>query len=48
MRYVQRMAKLTGCQVLVTNDADAAGLEHQIRRQHVVPNSLILLSEIAE
>jgi hypothetical protein len=55
VRYVQRMAKLTGCQVIVTDDADAfktaadtAGVEHQICQQHVVPNSLTLVSEIAE
>lgn len=53
-RYVQRMAKLTGCEVLVSDDADsfkaaadAAGIEHHICQQHVVPNSLTLLSEIA-
>ena len=55
VRYIQRLATLTGCQVLVTDDADAfktaadaAGLEHQICQQHVVPNSLTLLSAIAE
>jgi len=53
-RYVQRMAKLTGCEVLVSDDADtfkaaadAAGLAHQVCQQHVVPNTLTLLSEIA-
>jgi hypothetical protein len=55
VRYVQRMATLTGCRVLVTDDADAfktaadaAGVQHQICQQHVVPNSLTLLSAIAE
>jgi hypothetical protein len=54
VRYVQRMAKLTGCQVIVTDDADvfktaadAAGLQHQVCQQHVVPNSLTLLGDIA-
>jgi hypothetical protein len=55
VRYVQRMAKLTGCAVIVTDDADAfktaadaAGVQHQVCQQHVVPNTLTLLSEIAE
>ncbi len=55
VRYVQRMAKLTGCRVMVTDDADtfkaaadAAGLEHQICQRHVVPNSLALVSAIAD
>ena len=55
VRYIQRMAKLTGCQVIVSDDADvfktaadAAGLEHQICQRHVVPNSLTLVSEIAD
>ena len=55
IRYVRRMAKLTGCKVIVTDDADvfktaadAAGVQHQICQQHVVPNTLTLLSEIAE
>jgi hypothetical protein len=54
-RYVQRIAKLTGCEAIVTDDADAfkaaadaAGVQHQICQQHVVPNTLTLLSEIAE
>ena len=54
-RYVRRMAKLTGCEVIVTDDADvfttaadAAGVQHQICQQHVVPNTLTLLSEIVE
>jgi hypothetical protein len=55
VRYVQRMATLTGCQVLLTDDADAfkaaadaAAVQHQICQQHVVPNSLTLLSAIAD
>jgi hypothetical protein len=55
VRYIQRMAKLTGCQVMVSDDADAfktgadaAGLQHQICQRHVVPNSLTLVSEIAD
>ena len=55
VRYVQRMATLTGCRVVVTADADAfktaadvAGIEHQICQRHVVPNSLTLVSEIAD
>jgi hypothetical protein len=55
VRYVQRVAKLTGCQVLVTDDADAfktaadaAAVQQQICQQHVVPNSLTLLSAIAD
>jgi transposase-like protein len=54
VRYVSRMAKLTGAEVLVTDDADAfktaadtIGLKHQICQQHVVPNTLQLVSEIA-
>jgi len=63
-RYIQRIAKLTGCQAIVTDDADvfsetesglpdkaaadAAGVLHQVCQQHVVPNTLTLLSEIAE
>jgi hypothetical protein len=54
-RYVQRIAKLTGCAVLVTDDADAfktaadaAGVQQQVCQQHVVPNTLTLLSEIVE
>lgn len=54
-RYVRRMAKLTGAEVLLSDDADtfksaadAAGLQHQICQQHVVPNTLTLLSQIAE
>jgi hypothetical protein len=54
-RYVQRIAKLTGCTVIVTDDADvfktaadAAGVQHQLCQQHVVPNVLTLLSEIVE
>ncbi len=53
-RYVRRMAKLTGCEVIVSDDADtfkaaadAAGVKHQICHRHVVPNTLTLLSEIA-
>lgn len=55
VRYVQRMAKLTGCEAMVTDDADvyktaadATGLQHQICQRHVVPNSLTLVSEIAD
>jgi len=54
-RYVQRIAKLTGCEVIVTDDADtfktaadAAGVQHALCQQHVVPNTLTLLSEITE
>lgn len=54
-RYVQRIAKLTGCEVILSDDADtyktgadAAGVPQQVCQQHVVPNSLTLLSEIAE
>jgi hypothetical protein len=54
-RYVQCIAKLTGCQVIVSDDADtfktaadAAGVQHALCQQHVVPNTLTLLSEIAE
>jgi hypothetical protein len=54
-RYVQRIAKLTGCQAIVTDDADvfktaadAAGVLHGLCQQHVVPNTLTLLSAIAE
>jgi len=54
-RYVQRIAKLTGCEVIVTDDADtfktaadAAGVQQQVCQQHVVPNTLTLLSEIVE
>jgi len=53
-RYVERLARLTGCQVLVSDDADAykaaadaVGLDHQICQQHVVPNTLTLLTAIA-
>jgi transposase-like protein len=53
VRYIGRMAKLTGAEVLVTDDADAfktaadaAGLKHQICQQHVVPNTLRLIAEI--
>jgi len=55
VRYVQRIAKLTGCEVILSDDADpfktaadAAGLEHQVCHRHVVPNTLTLVSEIAE
>lgn len=54
-RYVQRIAKLTGCEVVLTDDADtfktaadAAGVQHGLCQQHVVPNTLTLLSEIVE
>lgn len=54
-RYVQRIAKLTGCAVIVTDDADAfkaaadaAGVQHALCQQHVVPNTLRLLHEIAD
>jgi len=54
-RYVQTIVKLTGCKVLLTDDADvfkaaadAAAVEQQICQQHVVPNTLQLISEIAE
>ena len=54
VRYLSRMAKLTGAEVLVTDDADAfkaaadaVGLKHQICQQHVVPNTLRLVAEIA-
>jgi hypothetical protein len=54
-RYVQRIAKLTGCAVIVTDDADtfktaadAAGVQQALCQQHVVPNTLTLLSEIVE
>jgi len=47
VRYVQRMAKLVEAEVLISDDADAfktaaeaAGLQHQICQQHVVPNAL--------
>jgi len=53
-RYVQRMAALTGCEVILSDDADtyktaadAAGVLHQVCQQHVVPNTLTLVSEIA-
>jgi transposase-like protein len=53
VRYIERMAKLVGAEVLVTDDADAfkaaaeaAGLKHQICQRHVVPNTLHLWSEI--
>jgi phosphotransferase system HPr-like phosphotransfer protein len=53
VRYIERMAKLVGAEVLVSDDADAfkaaaeaAGLKHQICQRHVVPNTLHLLSEI--
>jgi len=53
VRYIERMAKLVGAEVLVTDDADAfkaaaeaAGLKQQICQRHVVPNTLHLLSEI--
>jgi hypothetical protein len=54
VRYMSRMAKLTGAEVLVTDDADAfktaadtVGLKHQVCQQHVVPNTLRLVAEIA-
>jgi hypothetical protein len=54
-RYVQRIAKLTGCEAIVSDDADtfktaadAAGVQHGLCQQHVVPNTLTLLSEIVE
>ena len=54
-RYIQRIAKLTGCEVIVTDDADTfktaadvAGVQQQLCQQHVVPNTLTLLSEIVE
>jgi transposase-like protein len=54
-RYVRRIAKLTGCEVIVTDDADtfktaadAADVQHQLCQQHVVPNTLTLLSEIVD
>ena len=54
VRYMSRMAKLTGAEVLVTDDADAfktaadlIGLKHQVCQQHVVPNTLQLVAEIA-
>jgi hypothetical protein len=54
VRYISRMAKLTGAEVLVTDDADAfktaadaVGVKHQICQQHVVPNTLRLVAEIA-
>lgn len=54
VRYLSRMAKLTGAEVLVTDDADAfktaadtVGLKHQVCQQHVVPNTLRLVAEIA-
>ncbi len=54
-RYVQRIAKLTGCEVIVTDDADtfktaadAADVQQQVCQQHVVPNTLTLLSEIVD
>lgn len=54
VRYISRMAKLTGAEVLVTDDADAfktaadaVGLKHQICQRHVVPNTLRLVAEIA-
>lgn len=54
-RYVRRIAKLTGAEVAVTDDADSrkeatdsAGLDHQISQKHVVPNVLTILASIAE
>ncbi len=54
-RYVQRIAKVTGGEVMVTDDADvfkaaadAAAVQQPVCPQHVVPNTLQLLSEIAE
>ncbi len=54
-RYVRRIAKLTGAEVAVSDDADSfkeaadsAGIEHQICQKHVVPNVLTLLASIAE
>jgi hypothetical protein len=54
VRYMSRMANLTGAEVLVTDDADAFktaadtfGLKHQVCQQHVVPNTLRLVAEIA-
>jgi hypothetical protein len=54
-RYVQTIAKMTDCEVIVTDDADvfkaaadAAAVQQQVCQQHVVPNTLRLLSEIAE
>jgi hypothetical protein len=54
VRYISRMAKLTGAEVLVTDDADAfktaadaVGVKHQICQRHVVPNTLRLVAEIA-
>jgi transposase-like protein len=55
LRYVQRMAAVTGCRVIVTDDADTfktaadtLGIAHSVCQQHVVPNTLRLVSEIAE
>jgi len=54
-RYVQMIAKLTGCAVILTDDADvfkagadAAAVQQQVCQGHVVPNTLQLLSEIVE
>ena len=54
-RYVQRIAQLTGCEIILSDDADtfktgadAAGVHQQVCQQHVVPNTLTLVSEIAE
>ena len=52
-RYVQTIAGLTGCEVMVLDDADAfkaasAGVQQHVCQQHVVPNTLRLVSEIAE
>lgn len=47
VRYVSRMASLTGAEVLVTDDAvafttaaETMGLQHQVCQQHGVPNTL--------
>jgi transposase-like protein len=53
-RYLKRIAKLTGAEVVVTDDADAfktaadeAGIDHQLCQKHVVPNVLTILSSLA-
>jgi transposase-like protein len=55
LRYMERMSRLTGCRVVLSDDADVfktaadtLGLAHQVCQQHVVPNTLRLLSEIAD
>ncbi len=51
---IQEVARAVGAQVLLSDDADVykeiadeLGLEHQVCQQHVVPNTLTLLAQIA-